>query len=66
MQATAHLRPVDLSRRWGVSERTLEAWRWQKKGPTYLKIMGRIVYPLNDVRAFEKAGRQIGGTERRA
>ena len=57
MQATEHLRPLDLSRRWGVSPRTLEAWRWKGIGPTYLKIMGRVVYSLSDVRAFERTKR---------
>jgi hypothetical protein len=44
---------VQLARRWSLSPRTLERWRWLKQGPDYLKIGGRIVYRLEDVEAFE-------------
>ena len=42
-----------LADRWLLSPRTLEQWRWQGKGPRYLKIGGRVVYRLADVEAFE-------------
>jgi hypothetical protein len=48
-----HLNHIDLARRWRVSERTLERWRWLREGPQYLKIGGRVVYRLDDVEAFE-------------
>ena len=48
-----HLNQVQLSRRWSISPRTLERWRWLKAGPQYLKIGGRVVYRLEDVEAFE-------------
>jgi hypothetical protein len=48
-----HLNQIDLSRRWSISPRTLERWRWLKAGPQYLKIGGRVVYRLEDVEAFE-------------
>ena len=44
-----------LADRWLISPRTLEQWRWQGKGPRYLKIGGRVVYRLTDVEAFEAA-----------
>ena len=56
MRAASHLRQIDLSRRWHVSPRTLEAWRWKGVGPSYIKVCGRIVYKLEDVEAFERAG----------
>jgi hypothetical protein len=49
-----HLNQIELSRRWSISPRTLERWRWLKAGPRYLKIGGRVVYRLEDVDAFEK------------
>jgi hypothetical protein len=52
-----HFNQVDLSRRWKISPRTLERWRWLKQGPDYLKIGGRVVYRLEDVEAFEAATR---------
>jgi len=48
-----HLHQEDLARRWRLSSRTLERWRWLKAGPRYLKIGGRVVYRLEDVEAFE-------------
>jgi hypothetical protein len=48
-----HLNQIELSRRWSISPRTLERWRWLKAGPRYLKIGGRVVYRLEDVEAYE-------------
>ncbi|MGE4278699.1 MAG: helix-turn-helix transcriptional regulator [Magnetospirillum sp.] len=48
-----HLNQIELSRRWSLSPRTLERWRWLGQGPRYLKIGGRVVYRLEDVEAFE-------------
>ena len=44
-----------LARRWHLSPRTLERWRWEGIGPHYLKIGGRVVYGLNDVEEYEQA-----------
>jgi hypothetical protein len=52
-----HLNQVELSRRWSLSPRTLERWRWLGLGPAYLKIGGRVVYQLEDVEAFEAQSR---------
>jgi hypothetical protein len=48
-----HLNQIELSRRWNLSARTLERWRWLGEGPQYLKIGGRVVYRLDDVEAYE-------------
>lgn len=50
-----HLNQIDLSRRWSISPRTLERWRWLRQGPQYLKIGGRVVYRMDDIEAFEVA-----------
>lgn len=52
---TKHLNQIELSRRWSISPRTLERWRWLREGPRYLKIGGRILYRLDDIEAFEAA-----------
>ena len=49
-----HLNQVQLARRWSLSPRTLERWRWLRQGPPYLKIGGRVVYRVEDVEAFER------------
>ena len=54
-----HLDQSGLAERWRVSMRTLEQWRWQGKGPRYLKIGGRVVYRVEDVEAFEVANLHI-------
>ncbi len=48
-----HLNQVELSRRWSVSPRTVERWRWLGQGPCFLKIGGRVLYRLDDIEAFE-------------
>ena len=50
-----HLNQIELSRRWGISPRTLERWRWRQEGPGYLKIGGHIAYRVEDIEAFEVA-----------
>ena len=50
-----HLDQKALAKRWLISPRTLEQWRWQGRGPRYLKIGGRVVYRLSDIEAFESA-----------
>jgi hypothetical protein len=50
---TKHLNQIELSRRWSISPRTLERWRWLHQGPRYLKIGGRILYRLDDIEAYE-------------
>lgn len=53
MQAK-HLNQIELARRWGLSHRTLERWRWLGEGPAFMKLGGRVVYRLEDVEAFEQ------------
>lgn len=55
MEERAHLSEKLLARRWGLSHRTLERWRREGRGPGYLKIVGRIVYRLGDIEAYEAA-----------
>ena len=50
-----HLNQIQLARRWSLSPRTLERWRWLQEGPKYVKVGGRILYRLEDIEAFEKA-----------
>jgi hypothetical protein len=54
-QPVHHLNQIELSRRWKVSPRTLERWRWLGQGPRFMKIGGRVVYRIEDIEAFEAA-----------
>lgn len=49
----SHLLQEELARRWKLSPRTLERWRWLREGPPYLKLHGRILYRLEDIERFE-------------
>ncbi|WP_346347895.1 helix-turn-helix domain-containing protein [Bradyrhizobium sp. 159] len=50
---TRHLNQLELARRWSISPRTLERWRWTGDGPRYIKLKGRVAYREADVEAFE-------------
>ncbi len=50
---------IHLARRWKISHRTLERWRWIKQGPNYTKLGRKVVYHLDDVIAFEARGLQV-------
>ena len=47
----------ELALRWRVSPRTLERWRWQKTGPIYTKIGGKVLYAIGDVEDYERRRR---------
>ena len=48
-----HLTPRQLAERWHLSEKTLERWRMQGTGPIFLKLVGRVLYPLQHIEAVE-------------
>ncbi|MBK8210391.1 MAG: helix-turn-helix domain-containing protein [Rhodospirillales bacterium] len=48
-----HLDQSDVARRLKLSPRTLEKWRWEGRGPQYLKLGRRVVYRLADIQAFK-------------
>ena len=47
---------VQLARRWKLSPRTLERWRWIGEGPCYTKLGKRVVYRVIDIERFEESG----------
>lgn len=49
-----------LAQRWHMSPRTLQRWRQEGKGPPYLKLGGRVVYPLAEVEVWEQKQRRVG------
>lgn len=53
-QPTEHFHQYRLAKRWQISHKTLERWRYLKVGPNYLKIGGRVVYRIEDIEAFEE------------
>lgn len=58
MERSEHLSEKLLARRWGLSHRTLERWRYAARGPAFLKVGGRIVYRIEDIEAYEASRRR--------
>ncbi len=50
-----NLNEKELAKRWRMSPRTLQGWRQQGKGPRYLKVEGRVIYPMPEIEACEAA-----------
>jgi hypothetical protein len=53
---TRLLTPQALAERWQgqISLVTLATWRSRKLGPRYIKIGGRVLYPLDGVEEWER------------
>ena len=62
--STQHFDQENLARRWRVSPRTLERWRWCGEGPRFVKVGRRVVYTLDDVLQYEaqRVRTRTGGT----
>ena len=43
-----------LAERWVCSVARLQRWRTVGEGPQYLKIVGKVLYRLKDIEAFEE------------
>lgn len=52
-----YLTQDEIASRWRISARTLERWRWQKTGPAYTKLGGKVVYAEGDILAYERRRR---------
>ena len=49
----SHINQHQLAKRWDISPRTLERWRWKGEGPSYMKIGCHVLYRLEDIEQFE-------------
>lgn len=50
-----HLTNKEVAARLRISPFTLAAWRIKGNGPRFIKLGRKILYPLAEVEAFEKA-----------
>ena len=66
MQSKLCLTQKEPARRWAISHRTLERWRWTGEGPDYLKLGGRVIYRLEDIMTFEAAALRRGDASQSA
>jgi hypothetical protein len=44
---------VELAERWILSPNTLQRWRSEGRGPRFMKMSKRVVYPMDEVLDFE-------------
>lgn len=44
----------EVAKRWNISMRTLERWRWMKEGPKYIKIGGHVRYRISEIEKYEQ------------
>ncbi len=49
------LTEIMLADRWVCSVARLQRWRTVGEGPQYLKIVGKVLYKLKDIEAYEEA-----------
>ena len=54
----------ELSEHWGIKRNTLQKWRSLGTGPIYVKLGGKVVYPLEAIREYEKSRTFIESSER--
>lgn len=45
--------PAQLADHWGISANTLRKWRWEGKGPSFVKIGSNVRYRQEDIEAHE-------------
>jgi predicted DNA-binding transcriptional regulator AlpA len=45
----------ELAARWSMASNTLRKWRWEGKGPKYVKLGSRVLYRESDILAYEEA-----------
>lgn len=43
----------ELATRWNISPKTLQRWRSEGRGPRFMKMSKRVVYPIDEVFDFE-------------
>lgn len=54
MSDRAFLTSKELATRWRLSEHTLANWRHGRKGPPFVRIGAKVLYPSEGISAFEK------------
>jgi hypothetical protein len=54
MTSSDFLTDQQLAARWQIHRQTLLRWRRQLTGPAYVRIEGRVLYPLAEVEQYEK------------
>lgn len=54
----AYLTSKELADRWRLSDQTLANWRYAGKGPPFIRVGARVLYPAEGIHAFERLSQQ--------
>ncbi len=50
-----YLSTIELAKKWRMHPVSLTNWRTKGKGPHYLKLGGKVLYPVTEVLKWEQA-----------
>jgi predicted site-specific integrase-resolvase len=48
----------EVADRWRLSDQTLANWRSAGKGPPFIRVGSRVLYPIEGIHAYEKLSQQ--------
>lgn len=48
----------ELANRWRLADQTLANWRHAGKGPPFIRVGSRVLYPIEGIQSFEKISQQ--------
>jgi len=52
--SSSYLTSKEVAGRWRLSDQTLANWRSAGKGPPFIRVGSRVLYPVEGIHAFEK------------
>lgn len=61
--SAAFLTSKEVADRWRLSDQTLANWRSGGKGPPFIRVGSRVLYPVEGIHAFEKLSTSWLSTE---
>ena len=54
MGERAYMTSKELADRWRLNDQTLANWRYAGKGPPFIRVGARVLYPAEGIHAYEK------------
>lgn len=52
--SSSFLTSKEVADRWRLSDQTLANWRHAGKGPPFIRVGARVLYPIEGIHSFEK------------
>lgn len=54
MNQLLYLTSKELAQRWRLNDQTLANWRHVGKGPPFIRVGARVLYPIEGIESFER------------